>query len=95
MANIFFKQGKMDVADSLFRQVSRRSELNKNILRIIAFWKVVKMWHKHLVKSVEIKTKISELDTILGKKEEEEETDIIGKFTFFKNKKILFSNESI
>ena len=37
MANIFFKQGKMDVADSLFRQVSRRSELNKNILRIIAF----------------------------------------------------------
>ena len=53
------------------------------------------MWHKHLVKSVEIKTKISELDTILGKKEEEEETDIIGKFTFFKNKKILFSNESI
>ncbi|RNA03328.1 Zinc finger MYND domain-containing 12 [Brachionus plicatilis] len=53
IANIFFKQGKMDVADSLYRQV-------------------VNMWHSHLEQVVGKKTEISELDTILGKKDDDE-----------------------
>ena len=35
------------------------------------------MWCKHLIEVVEEKTRISELDTILGKKEEVE-SEIIG-----------------
>jgi hypothetical protein len=36
------------------------------------------MWNNHLIEIVEDKTRISELDTILGKKDEEEETEIMG-----------------
>ncbi|CAF0804158.1 unnamed protein product [Brachionus calyciflorus] len=62
IANIFFKQGKMDVADSLYRQV-------------------VTMWHAHLRQVVNKKTEISELDTILGKKDEDDrDTETLDKF---------------
>ena len=60
MANIFFKLGKMDVADSLYRQV-------------------VSMWKDHLRKTVISKTEISELDSILGKKDDDDiENETIG-----------------
>ena len=36
------------------------------------------MWSNHLIEIVEDKTRISELDTILGKKDEEEESEVIG-----------------
>ena len=77
MANIFFKQGKMDIADSLYRQVRRTTfclVLNNSSIFI---FKVVKMWCKHLIEVVEEKTRISELDTILGKIEEVE-SELIG-----------------
>lgn len=61
MANIFFKLGKMEIADSLYRQV-------------------ISMWYTHLREVVVKKTEISELDSILGKKEDDEsEKETIGK----------------
>ena len=53
MANIFFKLEKMDVADSLYRQVTS-------------------MWYSHLKNQVAKKTEISELESILGKKGDDE-----------------------
>lgn len=50
MGNIFFKLNKMDIADSLYRQV-------------------VSMWHEHLMNECSKRTEISELDSILGKKD--------------------------
>lgn len=68
MANIFFKLGQMDVADSLYRQV-------------------VSMWHAHLRKVVIAKTEISELDSILGKKDDDDlEKETIGKLNILLNK---------
>lgn len=70
MANIFFRLGKLEISDSLYRQV-------------------VSMWHSHLRSVVNSKTEISELDTILGKKDDDElEKETIGiisyqKFFFF------------
>lgn len=60
MANIYFKLGKMDIADSLYRQV-------------------VSMWHGHLRQTVMKKTEISELDSILGKIDDDDmEKETIG-----------------
>lgn len=47
------------------------------------------MWYSHLKKVVEKKTEISELDTILGKKEEEDlDKETIGNLTHFSMNKI-------
>jgi hypothetical protein len=42
------------------------------------------MWHSHLISVVQVKTQISELDSILGKKEEEIDQESLGiiKFIF-------------
>lgn len=53
MGNIFFKLNKMDVADSLYRQVSA-------------------MWYTHLKAETAKRTEISELEAILGKKNDED-----------------------
>jgi hypothetical protein len=60
MANIYFKLEKMDLADSLYRQVTS-------------------MWYNDLKNQVAKKTEISELDSILGKKgDDETENDTLG-----------------
>jgi len=53
MGNIYFKLEKMQIADSLYRQVTC-------------------MWHEQLKQMVQKKTDISDLDTILGKKDDED-----------------------
>ena len=77
----------MDIADSLYRQVFLGIFLSliKFELKIT---KVVDMWYSHLNRVVEIKTEISELDTILGKKDDDErESESLGN-RFDKLKKI-------
>lgn len=53
MANIYFKLEKMQIADSLYRQVTN-------------------MWHSHLKEVVLKKTEISDLDSILGKNDDQD-----------------------
>ncbi len=65
MGNIFFKLGKLEVADSLYRQVTA-------------------MWVEHLREQCVRKTSISELDTIFGKNNDNDDnSDTIGRFERF------------
>jgi hypothetical protein len=67
MANIYFKLEKMDIADSLYRQVTD-------------------MWHNHLKEIVSKKTQISELDSILGIKDDDDmDNETIGKINLTSN----------
>ncbi len=61
MGNIFFKLNKMEIADSMYRQV-------------------VSMWYDHLMLECIKRTEISELDSILGKKDEDDlDGETLGK----------------
>lgn len=53
MANIYLKLEKMQIADSLYREVTN-------------------MWHAHLKEIVWKKTEISDLESILGKKDDDD-----------------------
>jgi hypothetical protein len=65
MANIYFKLEKMQIADSLYRQVAN-------------------MWFEHLKQVIHKKTEISDLDTILGKKDDDDsDGDSVGKYSYF------------
>jgi len=54
------------------------------------------MWYNHLKQVTLKKTEISELDTILGKKEEEEfDEDSIGNFLFVENDHLSLKFEKV
>ena len=85
MANIFFKIGKSQVADSLYRQVCVIFFFRFcNIYSFVYLLKVTEIWCDYLINVVKEKTKISALDSILGKKDDEAELDILGEYSFLK-----------
>ena len=75
---------KFDVADSLYRQVFiivQPVRSKKNVTDRILNKKVASMWYTHLKDVVAEKTEISELDSILGKKDDDDmDKESIGNY---------------